>query len=145
MCIDAFSPEYNSSPKATAPLLGVMGKNHPRTGCRHSAETRDKMRKSARRGADNLMYGKTGENHPKFGIKYKNPKQSGLLNPMYQRGHIVSGENNGRCKLNDNQVVEILLSSNSYSCLARKYNISKSQIAKIKQGKSRKTAPERVA
>ena len=42
ICIDAFSPEYNESPKATAPLLGRKGNRHPRFGHKHTNETKEK-------------------------------------------------------------------------------------------------------
>jgi group I intron endonuclease len=132
--INIFLPQYNVAKNSTAPLKGVKGAMHPMYGHNHTEDTKEKMRKSARRGKDNHMFAMCKEKHPKFGIRYTNPKQSGDKNPMFGMVYVISGEKNGRVKLNKEKVIEIISSDHSYSKLSKVYNVSKSQIAKIKQG-----------
>jgi len=54
----------------------VSGENNPNFGKNASPETKNKMsenRKGKTAGTNNPMFGKTGRNHPKFGIRPKNP------------------------------------------------------------------------
>ncbi len=131
ICIDALTPDYNKSSKATAPLLGKKGAAHPMFGRKHTEETKDKMKKSARRGKDNHMFGMSGSRHPKFGMRYKNPKQS--------------GEKNASAKLTEIDVIEIIKSDKSCTELAKLYNITKPQVSKIRLRKAWKTITERMS
>jgi group I intron endonuclease len=76
-------------------MSGITGENHPSYGQSLSKQTRVKI-SEAMSGGNNPMYGRTGENHPMYGITGENHPSYGQSLSEQIRGKIseaMSGEN----------------------------------------------------
>lgn len=113
-CLDILRPKINLALDATAPFLGR----------KHSNNTLEKMRKSARRGDQSPT------KRPE--VRAKMRENSWMKTEEGKSS--VSGEKHAGAKLTKEQAIEILYSSEPTSVLAKRFNISASIISRIKSG-----------